>query len=53
VNPNIAIYQALFDSVTLTGVKEAIIVEYEKHLSDAVKVRQQLDLRVSAAFTKL
>ncbi|XP_049801714.1 DNA topoisomerase 3-alpha isoform X1 [Schistocerca nitens] len=54
VKPNLRIYRAKFSEITAASVHRAIqnLAEPNKQISDAVDVRQELDLRIGAAFTR-
>ncbi|XP_071107508.1 DNA topoisomerase 3-alpha-like [Haliotis cracherodii] len=54
VKPNIEIYRARFSEITPHAVNRAIsnLQAPDKRVSDAVDVRQELDLRIGAAFTR-
>lgn len=54
VNPNLDIYRAKFSEITGPSIKRAIqnLERPKKLVSDAVDVRQELDLRIGAAFTR-
>ncbi|XP_060067173.1 DNA topoisomerase 3-alpha-like [Ylistrum balloti] len=54
VKPNIPIYRAKFSEITPQAIQRACrnLVEPDKNTSDAVDVRQELDLRIGAAFTR-
>jgi DNA topoisomerase-3 len=48
------IYRAKFSALTKKDIEDAIdnLVKPQKSLSDAVKVRQEVDLRIGASFTR-
>ncbi|KAI7688527.1 hypothetical protein SSS_10709 [Sarcoptes scabiei] len=54
VNPNFRILRAHFSEITSHAIYRALnsLTEPDKRISDAVDVRQQLDLRIGAAFTR-
>ncbi|KAJ0177307.1 hypothetical protein K1T71_007316 [Dendrolimus kikuchii] len=54
VKRNLKIYRAKFSEITLVSVRRALqnLEPPNKHISDAVDVRQELDLRIGAAFTR-
>ncbi|XP_034311164.2 DNA topoisomerase 3-alpha isoform X1 [Magallana gigas] len=54
VNPNIPVYRARFSEITPQAVARACsnLVPPDQRTSDAVDVRQELDLRIGAAFTR-
>ncbi|XP_069123502.1 DNA topoisomerase 3-alpha-like [Argopecten irradians] len=54
VKPNIRVYRARFSEITPQAIQRACrnLVEPDKNTSDAVDVRQELDLRIGAAFTR-
>ena len=53
-NRSIQVHRARFSEITNQAVQRAInnLVEPDKKVSDAVDVRQELDLRIGAAFTR-
>lgn len=53
--PGIQVYRAKFSEITPVSIRRAIanLTQPDKKVSDAVDVRQQLDLRIGAAFTRL
>ena len=53
-NENLEVYRAHFSALTMQDVTQAMenLTPPNKNLSDAVKVRQELDLRVGASFTR-
>ncbi|KAF5280260.1 hypothetical protein FQA39_LY18083 [Lamprigera yunnana] len=55
VKPNIPVYRAKFSEITSASVFRALnsLGQPNKNISDAVDVRQELDLRTGAAFTRL
>ncbi|XP_018576007.1 DNA topoisomerase 3-alpha, partial [Anoplophora glabripennis] len=55
IKPNIRIYRAKFSEITAASVFHALntLGQPNKNVSDAVDVRQELDLRTGAAFTRL
>ncbi|XP_072931874.1 DNA topoisomerase 3-alpha [Epargyreus clarus] len=55
VKNNLAIYRAKFSEITSMSVQRALrnLEQPNKNISDAVDVRQELDLRIGAAFTRL
>ncbi|KAK7791153.1 hypothetical protein R5R35_013322 [Gryllus longicercus] len=54
VKPSIKIYRAKFSEITSQSVKRALqnLAQPDKRTNDAVVVRQELDLRIGAAFTR-
>jgi len=54
VNPNLRVLRARFSAITQTDCFNAMnnLVEPNKHMSDAVDVRQIIDLKSGAAFTR-
>lgn len=52
--PNIRVLRARFSEITVPAINRAIrnLVPPDQRISDAVDVRQQLDLRIGAAFTR-
>lgn len=54
IKPNIQVYRAKFSEITYQSVSRALqnIGRPNKNVSDAVDVRQELDLRIGAAFTR-
>ena len=54
VKPNLQVYRAKFSEITYQSVVRAVqnLIEPDKNVSDAVDVRQELDLRIGAAFTR-
>ncbi|KAH1016264.1 hypothetical protein HUJ04_007516 [Dendroctonus ponderosae] len=55
IKPQLQIYRAKFSEITAASVFRALstLCQPNKHVSDAVDVRQELDLRTGAAFTRL
>nr|XP_973578.2 PREDICTED: DNA topoisomerase 3-alpha [Tribolium castaneum] len=55
VKPNLRIYRAKFSEITAASIFRALntLGQPNKNVSDAVDVRQELDLRTGAAFTRL
>ncbi|CAG0898215.1 unnamed protein product, partial [Darwinula stevensoni] len=54
VKPNLRVYRAKFSEITAQSVQRACrsLEDPDKRVSDAVDVRQELDLRIGAAFTR-
>ncbi|XP_050346470.1 DNA topoisomerase 3-alpha [Nymphalis io] len=54
VKSSLKIYRAKFSEITSVSVWRALqnLAQPNKHISDAVDVRQELDLRIGAAFTR-
>lgn len=54
VKPGISVYRAKFSEITGQSITRACnnLAQPDKKVSDAVDVRQQLDLRIGAAFTR-
>ena len=54
VNPRLQIFRAKFSEITLQSIQRAIdnLVQPDAKLTAAVDVRQELDLRTGAAFTR-
>lgn len=54
IKPNIQVYRAKFSEITYQSISRALqnLVRPNKCVSDAVSVRQELDLRIGAAFTR-
>lgn len=54
VNPRLQIFRAKFSEITKQAVQAAMnnLIQPDKRVSDAVDVRQVLDLRIGAAFTR-
>ncbi|KAG5887194.1 hypothetical protein JTB14_016680 [Gonioctena quinquepunctata] len=55
IKPNLRIYRAKFSEITAASIFRALntLGQPNKNVSDAVDVRQELDLRTGAAFTRL
>ncbi|KAL1494433.1 hypothetical protein ABEB36_010032 [Hypothenemus hampei] len=55
IKPQLKIYRAKFSEITAASVFRALnnLGQPNKNISDAVDVRQELDLRTGAAFTRL
>ncbi|KAJ8967382.1 hypothetical protein NQ317_018526 [Molorchus minor] len=55
IKPNLRIYRAKFSEITRPSIYRALnnLGQPDKRISDAVDVRQELDLRTGAAFTRL
>jgi DNA topoisomerase-3 len=55
VKRNINVFRAHFSALTKEDIERAIqnITEPNKHLAEAVFVRQEIDLRIGASFTRL
>ncbi|CAG9812556.1 unnamed protein product [Phaedon cochleariae] len=55
IKPNLRIYRAKFSEITAASVFRALntLGQPNRNISDAVDVRQELDLRTGAAFTRL
>ncbi|KAF5282481.1 hypothetical protein FQR65_LT14290 [Abscondita terminalis] len=55
VKPNVSVYRAKFSEITGPSIFRALntLGQPNKNISDAVDVRQELDLRTGAAFTRL
>ncbi|KAJ8975343.1 hypothetical protein NQ317_000270 [Molorchus minor] len=55
IKPNLRIYSAKFSEITRPSIYRALnnLGQPDKRISDAVDVRQELDLRTGAAFTRL
>ena len=51
---NIQVHRAHFSAMTFQNISEAMqnLTPPNKFLSDAVKVRQEIDLRIGASFTR-
>ena len=54
IKQNLTVYRAKFSEITYQSVVRAInnLCEPNQNVSDAVEVRQELDLRIGAAFTR-
>uniref|UniRef100_A0A1B0A940 DNA topoisomerase n=1 Tax=Glossina pallidipes TaxID=7398 RepID=A0A1B0A940_GLOPL len=54
VKPNLNVYRATFSEITSTTIRRALnnLTTPNKHLSDAVDVRSELDLRTGASITR-
>ncbi|KAG5279433.1 hypothetical protein AALO_G00077730 [Alosa alosa] len=54
VKPNIQVFRAHFSEITPNSIRRACetLTEPNVNISDAVDVRQELDLRIGAAFTR-
>ncbi|XP_023945939.1 DNA topoisomerase 3-alpha [Bicyclus anynana] len=54
VKSNLRIYRAKFSEITAVSIARALhnLEQPNKNISDAVDVRQELDLRIGAAFTR-
>ncbi|NXO01935.1 TOP3A topoisomerase, partial [Rhinopomastus cyanomelas] len=54
VKPNLQVFRARFSEITLHAVRAACenLTQPDQKTSDAVDVRQELDLRIGAAFTR-
>ncbi|XP_072531015.1 DNA topoisomerase 3-alpha [Salminus brasiliensis] len=54
VKPNIQVFRARFSEITPNSIRRACesLTEPDINVSDAVDVRQELDLRIGAAFTR-
>jgi len=54
VNPKIQILRAHFSALNKKDIEKACqnLVEPNRHLADAVMVRQQIDLKIGAIFTR-
>lgn len=54
VRPGIQVFRAKFSEITYQSVARALqnLGQPNKNISDAVDVRQELDLRIGAAFTR-
>uniref|UniRef100_A0A8V0Z377 DNA topoisomerase n=1 Tax=Gallus gallus TaxID=9031 RepID=A0A8V0Z377_CHICK len=54
VKPNLQVFRARFSEITLHAVRRACenLTQPDQKTSDAVEVRQELDLRIGAAFTR-
>ncbi|XP_078273883.1 DNA topoisomerase 3-alpha isoform X1 [Rhinoraja longicauda] len=54
VKPNLQVLRARFSEITANSIRHAYenLVEPDEKISDAVDVRQELDLRIGASFTR-
>uniref|UniRef100_A0A8C4GLT4 DNA topoisomerase n=1 Tax=Dicentrarchus labrax TaxID=13489 RepID=A0A8C4GLT4_DICLA len=54
VKPNIQVFRAKFSEITPNSIRRACetLMEPDANISDAVDVRQELDLRIGASFTR-
>lgn len=54
VKPNIQVFRARFSEITPNSIRRACdtLTEPDANVSDAVDVRQELDLRIGASFTR-
>ncbi|XP_038165343.1 DNA topoisomerase 3-alpha [Cyprinodon tularosa] len=54
VKPNLQIFRAKFSEITPNSIRRACetLAEPDANISDAVDVRQELDLRIGASFTR-
>ncbi|XP_054891755.1 DNA topoisomerase 3-alpha [Poeciliopsis prolifica] len=54
VKPNLQIFRAKFSEITPNSIRRACetLTEPDSNISDAVDVRQELDLRIGASFTR-
>uniref|UniRef100_A0A3P9PY74 DNA topoisomerase n=1 Tax=Poecilia reticulata TaxID=8081 RepID=A0A3P9PY74_POERE len=54
VRPNLQIFRAKFSEITPNSIRRACetLTEPDRNVSDAVDVRQELDLRIGASFTR-
>ncbi|XP_067912202.1 DNA topoisomerase 3-alpha isoform X1 [Heterodontus francisci] len=54
VKPNLQVLRARFSEITSRAIRQACenLVEPDQKVSDAVDVRQELDLRIGASFTR-
>uniref|UniRef100_A0A665TQN7 DNA topoisomerase n=1 Tax=Echeneis naucrates TaxID=173247 RepID=A0A665TQN7_ECHNA len=54
VKPNIQVFRAKFSEITPNSIRRACetLMEPDVNISDAVDVRQELDLRIGASFTR-
>ncbi|XP_053551092.1 DNA topoisomerase 3-alpha [Bombina bombina] len=54
VKPNLQVFRARFSEITPRSIRQACenLLEPDQNVSDAVDVRQELDLRIGAAFTR-
>ncbi|XP_037545396.1 DNA topoisomerase 3-alpha [Nematolebias whitei] len=54
VKPNLQVFRAKFSEITPNTIRRAceMLAEPDSNISDAVEVRQELDLRIGASFTR-
>ncbi|XP_007425112.1 DNA topoisomerase 3-alpha isoform X1 [Python bivittatus] len=54
VKPNLQVFRARFSEITPRAIRSACenLTQPDQNVSDAVEVRQELDLRIGAAFTR-
>uniref|UniRef100_A0A3Q1GMZ7 DNA topoisomerase n=2 Tax=Acanthochromis polyacanthus TaxID=80966 RepID=A0A3Q1GMZ7_9TELE len=54
VKPNLQVFRAKFSEITPNSIRRACetLMEPDANISDAVDVRQELDLRIGASFTR-
>ncbi|KAK2894107.1 DNA topoisomerase 3-alpha isoform X2 [Channa argus] len=54
VKPNVQVFRAKFSEITPNSIRRACetLMEPDVNISDAVDVRQELDLRIGASFTR-
>ncbi|KAM6914565.1 LOW QUALITY PROTEIN: DNA topoisomerase 3-alpha [Lycodopsis pacificus] len=54
VKPNLQVFRAKFSEITPNSIRRACetLIEPDANVSDAVDVRQELDLRIGASFTR-
>ncbi|XP_041863568.1 DNA topoisomerase 3-alpha isoform X2 [Melanotaenia boesemani] len=54
VKPNVQVFRAKFSEITPASIRRACetLTEPDANISDAVDVRQELDLRIGASFTR-
>ncbi|KAM3826915.1 DNA topoisomerase 3-alpha isoform 1-T1 [Vipera latastei] len=54
VKPNLQVFRARFSEITPRAIRSACenLTQPDPNISDAVEVRQELDLRIGAAFTR-
>ncbi|XP_053194618.1 DNA topoisomerase 3-alpha isoform X1 [Scomber japonicus] len=54
VKPNLQVFRAKFSEITPNSIRTACetLIEPDSNISDAVDVRQELDLRIGASFTR-
>uniref|UniRef100_A0A3P9KGI1 DNA topoisomerase n=1 Tax=Oryzias latipes TaxID=8090 RepID=A0A3P9KGI1_ORYLA len=54
VKPNLQVFRAKFSEITPASIRRACetLIEPDANISDAVDVRQELDLRIGASFTR-